>query len=294
MARVAARCILGQFLLALLLAGCRSAVVDPSDPPATPEDQSARFSTSGEKVAFWREFDSTRPDGLYTVDADGANERRLLGGVSLAWGPGDTLLAVADSAYSLVVVTAQSGEIVLRLRDVGYPFGGVDWSPDGEWVTFNSSGYPNVGVGRVNVHTQEFSLLVGGSAEAARWSADSRWVVYSSDSGICIADSAGHRRRVLVLQSKSARFWRPCWFGDRVLCSYHCHNKLDGAVGLAVVDTDGTWRPLCLAGTQPDFCPATGEIVYTSSAKEAPYGAGRLFVVGADGANNHQLTHEAR
>jgi Tol biopolymer transport system component len=273
------------------------------DETADPMDSSPRFSPDGMRVAFERDYDTSMPYGVYLIDADGSDEKHLARALCPAWSPdGRRLMVRLENDLSIWEIDAVTGEPLRLVHEVGYIFGGLDWSPDGKWVTYNSSVYPNVGIGRVNVETGEFRIVVAAGSYNARWSANSAMMVYEGghsgspppplQTGVYIADSAGNRARAVLLDSGGFTFWYPEWYGDSVICAYYfCRDGSYHTAGLAITDTLGNWRPFSLAGGNADFNATTRRFVYSADVgREPPEGATRLFVVNADGTCRRQLT----
>ncbi|MBM3314672.1 hypothetical protein FJY71_02355 [candidate division WOR-3 bacterium] len=265
------------------------------DTTADPTDAYARFSPDGTRVAFVRQSDPSMPTGVYVINADGSNERFLARARSPAWSPdGRRLVVRLESDLNIWEIDAETGEPVRLVREVGDIFGGIDWSPDGKWVTYNSSGYPNFGIGRVNVATAECKLMVPGEAYNARWSRDSRCVIYrwsGSRPGIYRADSVGGQVKPLLLDGPRVGFLYPAWFGDSLTCVYQYRAGGGWTRGMALADTCCSWRPFSLDGGIADYDPDGRRFVYCAGAQnEPPEGAVRLFIVSADGTGNRRLT----
>jgi len=285
--------------LCLVIAGCEKP--DWTVPPVIPADGSARFSPDAQMVAFCRNHDATRASGIYLIAVDGTRERFLTEGLSPAWRPDGSQIAVALGP-DIWTVDAASGMAVRRIAEMGEPLGGIDWSPDGKWITFNARSFPDIGIGRVNAATGGFAVLIRGPAENARWSPDGRRLAFvrghstTSDSpGVYLADSAGQAAVPIVLDSDRYAFSDPCWFGDLLVCTYTYNDGMEFATGTALVDSAGTWRPLSLDGACSDAAKTAGELVSTRRVyDEQPSGAARLFLSKPDGESPRQLTFPER
>jgi Tol biopolymer transport system component len=275
-------------VLAVGLLSCRMS--REPDPVVIPVDAHPRLSPDRENVAFVRGYDDSSPSGIYVAGLAGNGETYLLEASAPAWGPDGTTMAV-NLRRDIWLVDAQDGTPLRILLSVGSVFGGIDWSKDGRWITYNAPG-PDGGIGRVNVSTGEFRVIVRHPARDARWNAACDRIVYESGAGsIGIADSAGADRQSLLTDSGHYSFWSPCWIGDSVICTYEYGDGREGAVGLALISPNGCWRPLCLNGGEPDADEKTGRIVCTGHAlDEEPNGATRVFVLRRDGTGRRQMT----
>jgi Tol biopolymer transport system component len=284
--------------IALLLA---SASCDRpwTEPHAVPVDIWARFCSVGQRVAFERWQDSTRPSGVYLTGLDGTGERFLAYASSPAWGPAGKELAVRlETDLNIWALDPVTGTQTRILHEVGEIFGDIDWSPNGEWITYTASRYPDIGVARVHVATGALRMMVAGPAERARWSPDSRRIVFvrrgtfaGDSAGIYTCDSTGSKVRAVLLDDSSYTFGMPTWLGESIVCSYSYSDGREAAMGVAVSDTLGSWRPFSLDGTCLDCDAVGGELILSRFLpSEQPRGAIRLFVVKMDGSDTRQLT----
>jgi Tol biopolymer transport system component len=287
----------GLPLAAALMVLCATQGCTPlSGPTAIPIDWGSRFSPDGTRVVFMRVSDPSRASGLYEVDAEGLGEVRLAGGLYPAWGPdGTTMAAVLDSGiWEIDAVLGQP----IRLLSKDESSTRLDWSPDGKWITHDGHIYPRIGVVRIGVESGESHVIIPSPAGGARWSRDSRRIVFeyggtynSGPSGIYTADSTGGGCRAALLDNASFRFTDPAWFGDSIVCVYHYADGREGANGMAIADTNGSWRPFSLSGGIADYDVAGRRFVYCDFVGyEAPAGATRLFLVRVDGSDRCQLT----
>jgi len=105
-----------------------------------PMDFQARLSRDGTRIAFTRWWDDSLSDGVYVMKATGGDELFLAGASCPAWGSdGRTLAVRSESDLSISIIDAETGLTIRKVRDIGYLFGGVDWSHDGRWITFNAA-----------------------------------------------------------------------------------------------------------------------------------------------------------
>lgn len=111
------------------------------------EDDVFSWSPDGSKIAF----QSTREGGpaIYTMDADGTNQKRLVGrrpgkdedANSPAWSPDGELIAFERGLGSTfeIWVIRPDGSGLRRLTDDKFADIGPSWSPDGRTITFMSA-----------------------------------------------------------------------------------------------------------------------------------------------------------
>jgi TolB protein len=95
------------------------------------------WSPDGSKIAFdgthrWRGPASTTPSGVFVVNADGSERRRLTqGGGSPAWSPDGRKIAFERDGE--IYVMKADGSERRRLTQDG---GDIAWSPDGKMIAF--------------------------------------------------------------------------------------------------------------------------------------------------------------
>ena len=117
---------------------------DGSDPRPLAQGTSARWSPDGRRLVFNRA--TQEGSGLYVIDADGTNVRRLLATARLdsptAWSPdGRKILftrSFSDRASDVYVMNADGTGVRRLTRARGVDMSGT-WSPDGSRIVFSSN-----------------------------------------------------------------------------------------------------------------------------------------------------------
>jgi TolB protein len=236
------------------------------------------ISPDGRTVAFIR--DGGGESGLYLIDIDGANERRIYAAQGLrtpAWSPeGDAIL------FSRIV-----GQDVCR--DVGY---GV-CLPDAPWLAQFPLRVTDVrGLSRVNVQGGDFRDLPSEKqAYAPDWGPGG--VIYQSQAGLQLTDDApGAETRALLPE---ARYTDPVWSptGDAFLfvSLEKDHREIfraqaDGS-GVTPLTRPGDFieDPRAIQHVAPAWSPDGRYIVFLSDET----GAWMFYVMNADGSNVRPL-----
>ena len=240
------------------------------------------ISPDGKTVAFTR---LAGEDGLYLIDIDGRNERRIYrAGEPLrspAWSP--------DGRYLTFVRVAGD----YKCRDVGF---GICLPNNPFLGDFPLDRRPEWGLSRVDTDGQQFRDLAAlTSAQAPDWSADG--IVYQANNGIEItADQPdATTRSVVAAPYYQDPNWQPG--GNRIVFQSREGSHWE----IFVVNTDGTGlaaltRPVTTlvdelpSNVAPVWSPDGRWIVYLSN-RDAGNSAGdwRLWVMDADGGNQHPL-----
>ena len=195
---------------------------------------SPRWSPDGSEIAFLRDEQGTERFGIWTVDRDGAHERRVIGDAGVTyrdidWSPdGRSVVCVANiggSRFSVQRIDIASGARS-PLTDGTFEDARPRSSPDGAWVLFESRRtgsrvdadlfvLPAAGGAAVRLETRG-----GGSGDSAngRWSPDGRTIAFTSNTRgrreIALIDwdgAAGSGLRYLTEDpfDEMDPFWRP-------------------------------------------------------------------------------------
>ncbi len=244
----------------------------------------AAISPNGETVAFTR---GGGENGLYLIDIDGANERRIYqGGERLktpAWSP----------AGDYIVFSRLSGSY--ECRDVGF---GI-CLPDNPFLdSFPLATKPEYGLSRVDINGQNFRDLPAlTSAVAPSWSADG--IVYQSATGLEITDDSPDVNTTRMLVNEPY-YQDPAWQpgGDRIVFQSRegSHWEIftvnaDGS-GLAALTRPATTLVDKLpSNVAPAWSPDGEWIVYLSDRDDSnAAGPWRVWVMAADGSGQRPLS----
>ncbi len=257
-----------------LVAGTLTELTGGFDPAISPD---------GKTVAFTR---LSGDDGLYLIDIDGRNERRIYRAgeplLSPAWSPDGHFLTFVRVAGSY------------NCRDVGF---GICLPNNPFLGDFPLDRRPEWGLSRVDTDGQQFRDLAAlTSAQAPDWSADG--IVYQANNGIEItADQPdATTRSVVAAPYYQDPNWQPG--GNRIVFQSREGSHWE----IFVVNTDGTGlagltRPVTTlvdelpSNVAPVWSPDGRWIVYLSNRNaENSAGEWRLWVMDADGGNQRPLS----
>lgn len=194
---------------------------------------SPKWSPDGKRIAYDAWTGSGSTSHVYLMDADGGNQTDLGIGFIPTFSPDSRRLAFTWGGRGLAVMNVDGSERQVVASD-GW---GCEWSPDGRWLAYGSSGrLPNGGFGAnltlIDVVTREKRALLQG--ELAKrftsilwnmaWSPDSRQIVFKGTgrdgSQIAIVSVAGSDKgyQVVTDENISGNFsWHPD--GSRILLS---------------------------------------------------------------------------
>jgi len=183
-------------------------------------------------------------NGVHVVNADGTSDRLVKRGAyktagrtsSPAWSPDSRLLAFQTPAGALVVVGNGS------MRTVAASSGGFAWSPNGNWIAYDTRVSPYVlalvhpdGTGRRRLIPLAVDEYLGPSLQ---WSRDGAYLsFYSLADGVGVVDVRTGRIRYLAGDQGSYPLgWAPAWRHTLTV---------NGKDGIALLDLDtGTSRLL--------------------------------------------------
>lgn len=174
----------------------------------------AKFSPDGSQLAM-----SCSRDGnpeLYTTSLDGGNANRLTHTPSVesspTWSPdGSELIYVSDASGAPQLYRISAGGGTGRLVSTGFGYcTEPSWSPDGRKVAFNVRGGGGFQVAVLDLTGGGAHVVVAGEdAENPVWGADSRHLIYSDGSSVCLLDVPTGRKVKVV--SGVGRISEPAW-----------------------------------------------------------------------------------
>jgi len=136
-------------------------------------DYTPDWSPDGSRLAFVRQevsTDSNRP-GIWTMSADGSNQKRLIVGTDPAWSPDGTKIAFGRETGGISVINADGS----GLRDLTSYFrdSRPDWSPDGSMLAFSSATSQNPNEVRV-MNSDGTNVHDVAAGQTPAWSGDGR------------------------------------------------------------------------------------------------------------------------
>ena len=235
-----------------------------------------KWSPDGSRILFTKTtfFDEdTEQSDLFTINADGGDQRQLTGTGSegtaggYAWSPSGSQIAfesVRDGLPQGVYVMSANGGSATRLTGVGSYSWAPDWSPDGGKIAFLAQ--PQAG-GEIQVWTMnsdgsgptQLSHQTGDNKTGPSWSPDGRKIVYmnstsarSSDIWTVNANGGGEFNVTGNGADNSSPVWSPD--GPQIAFVVDFGISAD-AVRVWVVNADGTGprNVSNLAGFRPDW-----------------------------------------
>jgi Tol biopolymer transport system component len=168
------------------------------------------------------------------------------------------------------------------------------WSPDGQRITFESTGGPGTSIQVVNLNGSDLVQLTGGTAnsEYLDWSPDSSRIVFASNRGgdydlyQINADGSALRQ---ITDTSGVNEVDAHWSPDGSRIAYLCGALEDPECDICTIHPDGSHQTN-LTGNPSDYfrpvwSPDGNQIAYTSSGWQ-----GDLWVMNADGGGQRNLT----
>ena len=245
-------------------------------------------------IAFHREADGAA--GLYTINADGTDERRLTSSQDSfpVWSPDGGRIAfkrAAEGRDQLYVVAAD-GTSLTRLTDTLARESFPSWSPDGQRLAFKSNRGGNDEIWIVQADGSRPVQLTKTNAKDSypAWSPDGRRIAFTSERDgnaeiyVINVDGTGERR----LTNDPANDHFPHWSPDGTLVTFTSFRDGNNEIYVIVADGSGPRRLTNHPGS--DF-----GAVWSKDGRQIAFesnrdGSTQIFVMGADGSNAKRVT----
>jgi Tol biopolymer transport system component len=231
-------------------------------------------------------------DGIYVMDADGSNRRRVyegdLGGVTLCsdWGPMGRAVLSPDG--SKIAFMRKDGPWVMDANGSGLQqivtgecTFHVTWAPDSKQI-FYKAGEGGAYIVKIPGGIPEH---IGGGLHEVDWSPDGSWLAYPSGQGLVKRPVWGGSE--FVLDPSVGQGVGPAWSPDSTRIAYAKNGDI------VVINADGS-GPTRLtdhpAGDwEPRWSPDGRKIIFTSDRD----GNREIYVMNPDGSNPMNLTNSA-
>jgi len=254
------------------------------------------------------------PTGLFAIRPDGSGLRRLtpssLDVASFEWAPDGSRIAYLDrhGALRLVRPDGTGGERLAASSPLRSPWS-LSWSPDGKAIAVyardpHTPPPPRNSGEKLRIYVIPTGggaprRLPSGDAQSLDWSPQGDEIVYG--------DGSGRQRIIRTDGSKSRPFFPrpqtrgkglPTWSPDGAHVGFIGFGGLvrrgrftDRYAGIYVADADGNKLHLVTSHAYNEYgfawSPDGRNILYGRANREG------IYVIGADGRNNHRLTRDS-
>jgi Tol biopolymer transport system component len=253
--------------------------------------------------------------GIWLVHAETGSTQPLIRGYeNPAWSPDGTRLAMEAGGHIFTIeITSLDPALVdtsslLQLTTEGRNYF-PDWSPDGEWIAFDSN-FGNQSTGYYDL----WKMHCDGSSKkrievdyvgsrVPNWSPDGKYIVHQrtvvAGTGapeIFVVDTSGYNPLRLTYAEQEADMY-PRYSPDGTRIAWCAHRKTSSgnwAMNVWIMNSDGSnpkkvtsdhaWR----FGWSPDGSQLV--FLYWDTLTERP-GNGELWLINVDGSGLRQLTH---
>jgi Tol biopolymer transport system component len=181
--------------------------------------RSPAYSPDGSRIAFMRDD----PAGVYIMDADGSNQKRLttLGhrDVPPSWSPDSKQIAFVatmrsdDHAVAMVVNVADSELILIGVSQIDVV--GPSWSADSNSLLWCKVVKDKTIIAITDIRNASEKTVANGDVSTPAWSPDQKTVAYvDSNKSVHLVTSTGLEDRKLFEPKKSAQISSIAWSPD--------------------------------------------------------------------------------
>ena len=245
-------------------------------------------------IAFSNTDYSVSPNtDIYRVRTDGAGLTRLTtdlsNDINPDWSPdGRSIAFHRDRQTSGVVVMNFDGSNPHKVSPNSFKTAyGPRWSPDASKFAFNYLSDQRAGIGLMNVDGSNFVDLVSVPCSGAcavpdgpAWSPDGANIAFANtDASIYVINLSG--RDVHRVSPDSIKGWGPKWSPDGLKIIFWNNN------GIYVMAPDGTNLLWLASGGFPHWSRDGSQIVYVGGFDNASSSFSSIFIMNADGTNQH-------
>src|SRR6266545_3985826 len=183
------------------------------------------WNAAGSRIAFWRTPAPFGPGSIWTMTANGTDERRLTVGIDArdpAWSPAGTRIAftlASGEGFDVWTMRASDGADLQQVTSGPALDFEPAWSPDGTRLVFERDSGPSFSIYTVNVDGTGLTRVTDGPYfdTGPAFSPDGRFIAFGSNRGgtflddlwIVNADGTELRRVRELRFSESFSDWRP-------------------------------------------------------------------------------------